>query len=99
MSALDLLFEFLRFPSVSTDPARKADVSACALWLSERLAGFGLKAEVRPTAGHPVVLARNEHHPGRNTVLIYGHYDVQPEDPVAEWKSAPFEPVVLDGVI
>lgn len=99
MAHLDLLFDFLRFPSVSTDPARKADVEACAKWLHERLASCGLKAEIHPTAGHPVVVARNEHRAGRRTVLIYGHYDVQPEDPVAEWKSAPFEPVVRDGVI
>ncbi len=99
MSALDLLFDFLRFPSVSTDPARSGDVAACAEWLSGRLADFGLKVEVHPTRGHPIVVARNEHRPGRRTVLIYGHYDVQPEDPVAEWKSAPFEPVVRDGVI
>jgi acetylornithine deacetylase/succinyl-diaminopimelate desuccinylase-like protein len=99
MAHLDLLFDFLRFPSVSTDPARKADVQACANWLRGQLADAGLKAEIHPTAGHPVVVARNEHRAGRRTVLIYGHYDVQPEDPVAEWKSAPFEPVVRDGVI
>jgi acetylornithine deacetylase/succinyl-diaminopimelate desuccinylase-like protein len=96
---LDLLFEFLRFPSVSTNPERKSDVAACAQWLGEKLTGFGLRAELHATAGHPIVVARNEHRPGRRTVLIYGHYDVQPEDPVAEWKSAPFEPVVRDGVI
>jgi acetylornithine deacetylase/succinyl-diaminopimelate desuccinylase-like protein len=96
---LDLLFEFLRFPSVSTDPQRKDAVVACAEWLYERLADFGLKTELHPTAGHPIVIARNEHQPGRKTVLIYGHYDVQPEDPIAEWYSAPFEPVVRDGVI
>lgn len=99
MSALDLLFDFLRFPSVSTDPARRGDVAACAEWLRGLLAGFGLKAELHPTSGHPVVVARNEHKAGRRTVMIYGHYDVQPEDPVAEWKSAPFEPVVRNGVI
>ena len=96
---LDLLFDFLRFPSVSTDPARKEAVAACAGWLAEKLVAFGLRAEVHPTHGHPIVVARNEHQPNRRTVLIYGHYDVQPEDPVAEWQSAPFEPVVRDGVI
>ncbi|MEQ1860660.1 MAG: dipeptidase [Chthoniobacteraceae bacterium] len=95
---LDLLFDFLRFPSVSTDPARNSATAACAQWLAERLTDFGLAAQVHPTAGHPVVVARNEHRAGRRTVLIYGHYDVQPEDPVSEWKSAPFEPVVRDGV-
>jgi acetylornithine deacetylase/succinyl-diaminopimelate desuccinylase-like protein len=96
---LDLLFEFLRFPSVSTDPARKGAVASCAEWLRGQLAGFGLKSEVHPTGGHPIVIARNEHKPGRRTVLIYGHYDVQPEDPVAEWKSDPFTPIVREGII
>lgn len=96
---LDLLFDFLRFPSVSTDPARKESVRACAEWLRARLAEFGLDAALHPTAGHPIVLARNVHKPGRRTVLIYGHYDVQPEDPILEWSSPPFEPEVRDGVI
>jgi acetylornithine deacetylase/succinyl-diaminopimelate desuccinylase-like protein len=96
---LALLFDFLRFPSVSTDPARKDAVAACAAWLRERLAGFGLRAEVHPTGGHPIVVARNEHRTGRRTVLIYGHYDVQPEDPLSEWASPPFAPTVRDGVI
>ncbi len=96
---LELLFEFLRFPSVSTDPARRDAVAACAAWLVGKLQGFGLTAELHPTDGHPIVVARNTHQPGRRTVLIYGHYDVQPEDPVAEWTSAPFEPVLRDGVI
>ena len=56
---LDRLFEFLRFPSVSTDPARKADVAACAEWLAGQLADIGLKVEVHPTGGHPIVVARN----------------------------------------
>lgn len=96
---LDLLFEFLRFPSVSTDPARKGAVASCAEWLRGKLTDFGLNAEVHPTGGHPIVIARNEHKPGRRTVLIYGHYDVQPEDPVAEWNSDPFTPIVRDGII
>jgi acetylornithine deacetylase/succinyl-diaminopimelate desuccinylase-like protein len=96
---LDLLFDFLRFPSVSTDPARKGAVASCADWLRSRLAEIGLDAAIHPTEGHPVVLARNEHRPGRRTVLIYGHYDVQPEDPVAEWTSKPFEPELRNGVI
>jgi acetylornithine deacetylase/succinyl-diaminopimelate desuccinylase-like protein len=96
---LDLLFEFLRFPSVSTDPARKGAVASCAEWLRGKLSDFGLKAEVHPTGGHPIVVARNEHKPGRRTVMIYGHYDVQPEDPVSEWTSDPFTPVVRNGII
>src|SRR4051812_36707022 len=96
---LDLLFEFLRFASVSTDPARAVLVDECARWLGMRLIRAGLRAEVHETGGHPIVVARNEHRADRRTVLIYGHYDVQPEDPVAEWKSPPFEPEVRDGVI
>jgi acetylornithine deacetylase/succinyl-diaminopimelate desuccinylase-like protein len=96
---LDLLFEFLRFPSVSTDPRRKGAVASCAEWLRGKLSESGLKAEVHPTDGHPIVVARNEHRPGRKTVLIYGHYDVQPEDPVAEWHSDPFTPVVRNDII
>jgi acetylornithine deacetylase/succinyl-diaminopimelate desuccinylase-like protein len=96
---VDLLFEFLRFASVSTDPARAVLVDECARWLGTQLIRIGLHAEVHETGGHPVVVARNKHRAGRRTVLIYGHYDVQPEDPVAEWKSPPFEPEVRDGII
>ncbi len=93
------LLTFLRFPSVSTDPARRGDVAACAGWLVAKLVEIGLRAELHATAGHPIVVARNEHREGLRTVLIYGHYDVQPVDPVGEWTSAPFEPRIADGVI
>ena len=96
---LDDLFTFIRFPSVSTLPERREDVAACANWLKAKLNSVGLKAEVHPTPGHPIVLARNTHVAGRRTVMIYGHYDVQPVDPVNEWSSPPFEPTVRDGVI
>jgi acetylornithine deacetylase/succinyl-diaminopimelate desuccinylase-like protein len=93
------LFAFLRFPSVSTEPANNADVARCGEWLAGRLREAGLAAEIHPTGGHPIIVARNEHRPGLRTVMIYGHYDVQPVEPLAEWKSPPFEPVVRDGVI
>ncbi len=107
---LDRLFQFLRFPSVSTDPDRKEEVAACAEWLAAELRVIGLTARVCPTDGHPVVLGRNEHRSGRRTVLIYGHYDVQPvdeprrapgeaPDPNRHWMSPPFEPRVTDGVL
>lgn len=96
---LSLLLDFLRFPSVSTDPSRKDAVAECARWLSGQLSEAGLDSAVIPTAGHPVVLARNAHVPGKKTVLVYGHYDVQPEDPVAEWEHPPFEPRVRNGII
>ena len=96
---LDDLFSFIRFPSVSTEPSHKDDVARCGEWLAGKLRGIGLKAEIHSTGGHPIVVARNEHRPGRRTVMIYGHYDVQPVEPLAEWTSPPFEPVVRDGVI
>ncbi len=88
------LSEFLRFPSVSADPARAGDVAACAKWLANRLSAAGLTAEVVPTPGHPIVMAQNERRPDRPTVLLYGHYDVQPPEPLEGWTTPPFEPTV-----
>ena len=96
---LDDLFSFIRFPSVSTEPRHAGDVAKCADWLVRKLTAIGLNAELHPTGGHPIVTARNEHMPGRRTVMIYGHYDVQPVEPLAEWTSPPFEPVVRDGIL
>ncbi len=96
---LDTLFSFLRFPSISTDSSHNGDVRACAEWLIAKLAGMGLATELHDTPKHPVVIARNEHVAGRRTVLIYGHYDVQPVDPLALWTSDPFQPVIRDGRI
>ena len=93
------LKEFLRIPSVSTKPEHAQDLKRCAQWLADRLKSSGLKAEVRPTPGHPVVVAKNEHKPGRPTVLFYGHYDVQPPEPLDKWVSPPFDPTVRDGAI
>jgi len=93
------LFELLRIPSISAQPAHKQDCRRAAEWLREQLAGLGFQAEVRPTEGHPVVLA---HHAGPADyqgphVLFYGHYDVQPVDPLELWSSPPFEPQLVDG--
>jgi acetylornithine deacetylase/succinyl-diaminopimelate desuccinylase-like protein len=96
---IDELLTFLSFPSVSTDSTHKDDVDACADWLGEKLSGMGLDVDKHFTAGHPVVVARNEHRKGRPTVMIYGHYDVQPVDPLELWKTAPFEPAIIDEVI
>src|SRR5271170_578386 len=93
------LFDFLRFPSVSTDPAARDDVSACGEWLYRKFLSIGLFAEVHGTPGHPVIFARHEPRPGLPTVLIYGHYDVQPPDPLDLWTSPPFEPRLADGII
>lgn len=89
---------FLRFPSIGALPAHAADVRACATWLAEALTAAGLEhAEVSETAGHPVVYADWLHADGAPTVIVYGHYDVQPVDPLDLWTSPPFEPVVVDG--
>lgn len=93
-SELDLLFDFLRFPSVSTKPDHSPQMRACANWLCSLLKHGGFKAEVAETGGHPAVLARGPEAPGKATVLIYGHYDVQPEEPLHQWTSPPFEPVI-----
>lgn len=98
-SYLEDYYSFLRFPSVSTDDKFADNVRDCAHWLSKKLGGIGLDSKVVPTAGHPVVWARNKHQAGRRTVLIYGHYDVQPPDPLDLWDSPPFEPVLRDGYV
>ena len=93
---LGRLLEWLRIPSVSTDPAYKADVQRAAEWAAEHLKKSGLNVQIKPTAGHPIVWATNEGEPGSKAphVLFYGHYDVQPPDPLDLWESPPFEPVI-----
>jgi acetylornithine deacetylase/succinyl-diaminopimelate desuccinylase-like protein len=99
MSALDDLLTCLRFASVSTDSKYHADTRACAEWLVSKLTGMGLTTTLHETPGHPVIVAKNKHLAGRRTVLLYGHYDVQPVEPLAEWLSPPFEPTIRDGRI
>ncbi|MBT6324001.1 MAG: dipeptidase [Anaerolineae bacterium] len=90
---LDELKEVLRIPSVSTDSARKDDMLRVAEWLVEKLEVLGMEnVEIFPTAKHPVVYADWLHAKDAPTVLIYGHYDVQPEDPLDLWETPPFEP-------
>jgi len=93
--ALERLKDFLRIPSISTDPAHRGDVRRAAEWLCAELAGLGFEASVRDTPGHPMVVA---HSPKgtRRPLLFYGHYDVQPVDPLALWDRPPFEPEVQD---
>jgi len=91
------LCELLRIPSVSTDPARRGEVQRCAEAVAARLKQAGIQAEVFKTAGHPVVYGEWLQAPGKPTVLVYGHYDVQPPDPLDLWTSPPFEPTVRDG--
>ena len=96
---LEEYYSFLRFPSVSTDAEFADKVRECAAWVSQKLEKIGLESKVVPTPGHPIVWARNKHRNGRPTVLIYGHYDVQPPDPLELWDSPPFEPVLKDGYV
>jgi acetylornithine deacetylase/succinyl-diaminopimelate desuccinylase-like protein len=96
---LEDYYSFLRFPSVSTDEKYAGKVRDCAQWLSQKLTTIGLESKVMPTAGHPIVWARNEHKKNRPTVLLYGHYDVQPPDPLELWESPPFEPVLKNGYV
>lgn len=98
-TALDDLLTVLRFPSISTSPAHAGNVRECAQWIAAKLTGMGLATEVHETPGHPVVVARSARVEGRPTVLIYGHYDVQPVDPVELWESPPFEPAIREGRI
>ena len=99
MDPVDDLIEFLRFQSVSADRAYRAHVFECANWLEARFRKMGLSTRIFSTPGNPVVVACNERKPGRKTLLIYGHYDVQPPDPLDLWHSPPFEPVVKEGKI
>lgn len=95
--SLALLLKFLRFPTISTQSEHAEDLRQCAGWLANLLQSIGLHAAVLPTAGQPVVLARSEPDPAKRTVLIYGHYDVQPPDPLELWDSPPFEPTLRNG--
>ncbi len=90
-TSLERLFAFLRIPSISTDPAYAAECRKAAEWLKGDLAAMGFEASLRETGGHPVVLAHYAK-PGAPHVLFYGHYDVQPVDPLNEWETPPFEP-------
>jgi acetylornithine deacetylase/succinyl-diaminopimelate desuccinylase-like protein len=98
-AALNQYLDFLRFGSISTDPAYKDQVNACADWLVAKLKAIGLATHLHPTDGHPVVVAHGPKKPGRPTVLIYGHYDVQPVDPLDLWKRPPFNPGIENGIV
>lgn len=93
--SLDRLMEFLRIPSISTDPAYKDRVRQAAYWLCAELASLGFEASVRDTPGHPMVVAHSQKG-DRRPALFYGHYDVQPVDPLELWDRPPFEPEIQD---
>jgi acetylornithine deacetylase/succinyl-diaminopimelate desuccinylase-like protein len=93
--SLERLFEFLRIPSVSTDPAFKDHCRMAAEYVAENLSSLGLQTSIRPTDGHPIVLGKTPQGKGNGNgprVLFYGHYDVQPVDPLELWETPPFEP-------
>jgi acetylornithine deacetylase/succinyl-diaminopimelate desuccinylase-like protein len=94
------LLDLLRIPSVSARSEHRADMQTCAAAVRQHLLRAGVdKAEVYPTAGHPVVYGEKIIDPKKPTVLVYGHYDVQPPDPLELWHSGPFDPVIKDGKI
>lgn len=96
-ASLATLCDFLRIPSVSADPAFAGEVRRCALWLADRFREAGFAAGAHPTGGHPAVVAEWRGAKGAPTVLVYGHYDVQPAEPLEAWTSPPFEPAVRGG--
>ena len=96
-ASLDRLFELLRIPSISTDPAYKADCRKAGEWLVDALTELGFDARLDDTPGHPMVLAKDlSAGPAAPHVLFYGHYDVQPVDPLALWETPPFEPALKE---
>ena len=94
---LEDLKDLLRIPSISTLPEHAGDMRRAAEWVRGRLHGMGIDAEIIEGDGHPLVYGEWLKAPGAPTVLVYGHYDVQPVDPINLWTSPPFEPEVRDG--
>src|SRR5437868_10606353 len=95
---LEELSDFLRIPSISTLSEHRGDVDRAAQWVANDLKRSGMEnVRIIETAGHPLIYADWLHAPGQPTLLIYGHYDVQPPDPLNEWQTPPFEPSVRNG--
>ena len=94
---LEELIQWLQIPSISSDSQRRADVTKAAEWVAEKLHRAGLEVEKIETDGHPMVYAQTPVVPGAPVVVVYGHYDVQPVEPLEEWISGPFDPTVRDG--
>ena len=97
------LCDYVRFPSVSAQPKHRSDMKACGAWVVKHCRQIGLEARLCPTAGHPIVVAKTPRKqtqsPRRRHFVVYGHYDVQPPEPLDLWKSPPFEPRIVNGVI
>ncbi len=101
-NAIERMRRWLAIPSVSTDPAFNDGIAAAAQWVTRQLFEIGLDATLHETAGHPIIVAHSQdsdHPPGAPRVLLYGHYDVQPPDPLDDWVTGPFEPTVRDGAV
>lgn len=97
---LEELIEFLRIPSISSDSSYDKDTEKCARWLSDHFTNIGLDSKIFETEGHPVVYAENKDAGEKaKTIMIYGHYDVQPVDPIDLWDNDPFDPKVIDGML
>ena len=96
-NAISRLQDLLRIRSISTDPAYKDECLQAAEWLARDLNSFGITARVRPTPGHPMVVGHVAGPQGAPHVLFYGHYDVQPVDPLDLWHSDPFDPAITEG--
>src|SRR5271170_2143015 len=96
---VEQLKTLVRFPSVSAQPEHRPDVLACAGWLTRHFRSLGLDVKLYPTKGNPILVARPPRASGANApqVLVYGHYDVQPPEPLELWKTPPFEPVERGG--
>jgi acetylornithine deacetylase/succinyl-diaminopimelate desuccinylase-like protein len=98
--ALRDFFTFLKFPSISSEPAFKEPLLECAKWLEHYIKSIGFEVEIWPTSGHPTLFASyTKAGPNQPTLLIYNHYDVQPVDPLNLWKTPPFEPTEIKGEI
>jgi len=98
-TAVAELQELLRIPSISADSRHQPDMTRAAGWIHERLLRAGCDAEIVPTAGHPIVFGEWNRRPGGPTVLVYGHYDVQPADPLDQWITPPFSAEIRDGKV
>jgi acetylornithine deacetylase/succinyl-diaminopimelate desuccinylase-like protein len=91
------LCDFLRIASVSADPGCKGEIARAADWVAKQFRSLDFATEIIPTSGHPLVFAQSPQIAGAKTVLVYGHYDVQPAEPLEKWTAPPFEPVRRDG--
>src|SRR5262245_48824067 len=96
---VDDLSDLLRIESVSADSRFAPEVRKAADWMVKRFTDLGLDTELVETAGHPLVVAESPPVPGKPIALVYGHYDVQPPDPLNEWITPPFEPAIRNGNI